>query len=510
MGGAVFPPCFLTWPKYDGSNEDNEDLQNVPWRHCCIQCPQPCNKPLPTHASFSDSWTLMGSLGQSPCRESNLWGPDSLWGYYSFSCFLVCTSFVCVLEESVSPVLCKFCWFCGGLLAVSSKRAYAIPRSAGPRASVPAASHCWSVPPEEKLSHSSGSGLWVGHVFCALPRSEQLRQPGAWQVHCPSGPASQSPPVPAARFPRCTVRAPSQVCCMSPLESSSLSAALLVDVNHSGSQEDMVSSWEPAHSLVEDAAAPCLLVLTVAGLPFCLQVESDRLAVASSPLVFTQSFVLWVTRLPVRFEPFAGKFSFPQLWLGVYSVLFHFFFPPGYVALWDSKTPYLPACERVSYSVEISPPSRLHPRDRSPSLTLCLSFCLLYFVLPPFKENRLSFWVPGIICHCLEVVFCKLLSIQMIFWWICGGEGGLPVLFLCRLAQSRNETANWYIKPPNAVWSRSTGGLPQTSCWKRTICDSRNQTPVNQSAALTQLGKNHYTWNTMALGGKNTHHPHRE
>ena len=27
--------------------------------------------------------------------------------------------------------------------------------------------------------------LWVGHVFFALPRSEQLRQPSAWQVHCP-------------------------------------------------------------------------------------------------------------------------------------------------------------------------------------------------------------------------------------------------------------------------------------------------------------------------------------
>ena len=25
----------------------------------------------------------------------------------------------------------------------------------------------------------------VGPEFCALPRSEQLRQPGAWQVHCP-------------------------------------------------------------------------------------------------------------------------------------------------------------------------------------------------------------------------------------------------------------------------------------------------------------------------------------
>ena len=25
----------------------------------------------------------------------------------------------------------------------------------------------------------------VGHAFCALPRSEQLRWPGAWRVHCP-------------------------------------------------------------------------------------------------------------------------------------------------------------------------------------------------------------------------------------------------------------------------------------------------------------------------------------
>ena len=39
----------------------------------------------------------------------------------------------------------------------------------------------------------SGSGSWVFHkgtelvgdAFCALPRSEQLRQPGAWRAHCP-------------------------------------------------------------------------------------------------------------------------------------------------------------------------------------------------------------------------------------------------------------------------------------------------------------------------------------
>ena len=40
---------------------------------------------------------------------------------------------------------------------------------------------------------------------------------------------------------------------MSPLESSSQAVDLLVDVNHPGSQEDVVSIWEPAHSLVEDA-----------------------------------------------------------------------------------------------------------------------------------------------------------------------------------------------------------------------------------------------------------------
>ena len=42
-------------------------------------------------------------------------------------------------------------------------------------------------------SRPSGSGSRVlhkgtdsvGHVFCALPRSEQLRRPGAWRAHCP-------------------------------------------------------------------------------------------------------------------------------------------------------------------------------------------------------------------------------------------------------------------------------------------------------------------------------------
>ena len=54
-----------------------------------------------------------------------------------------------------------------------------------------------------------------------------------------------------------------------------MAATLLADVNHPGSQEDLVSNWEPAHNLVEDALsgaeiAPCFLALAVAHLPLCL------------------------------------------------------------------------------------------------------------------------------------------------------------------------------------------------------------------------------------------------
>ena len=38
------------------------------------------------------------------------------------------------------------------------------------------------------------------------------------------------------------------------------------------------------------------------------------------------------------------------------------------------------------------------------------------------SENRLPFWVPGVLCQHSEVVLWELFSIQTIFWWICGGE----------------------------------------------------------------------------------------
>ena len=74
----------------------------------------------------------------------------------------------------------------------------------------------------------------------------------------------------------CAAGALSQVCRVSPLGSRSLAATLLVDVNHPGSQEDLVSNWEPARGLVEDAVSgakfsPYLPALAVACLPLCLR-----------------------------------------------------------------------------------------------------------------------------------------------------------------------------------------------------------------------------------------------
>ena len=61
----------------------------------------------------------------------------------------------------------------------------------------------------------------AGHEFCALPRFEQLRRPGAWLAHSPQvgeGGVITSP-IPAARFPRAAAGALSQVCRVSPLGS---------------------------------------------------------------------------------------------------------------------------------------------------------------------------------------------------------------------------------------------------------------------------------------------------
>ena len=130
--------------------------------------------------------------------------------------------------------------------------------------------------------------------------------------------------------------------------------------------------------------------------------------------------------------------SDPSIWatslleVAVRRMFCVFVFPPGYVTLRFQNSPQTGQWEDFLLFVNFS--SFRTPSPGWVSVTnffVSLFFCLSYFVLPPFKENGLPFWVPGVLCQGSEVLLWNLLSIQMIFWWIFGG--GLPVLFLCHL-----------------------------------------------------------------------------
>ena len=98
----------------------------------------------PGHSQTSLGQSLVGSL----LLSSGSW----------------CTRFCCALQESISHSYVSSGSCMVGLMATSSKRTYSIPKLAAPRAPVPLAVHCWPVPPQEMLKHSSVSvfvGPWV-------------------------------------------------------------------------------------------------------------------------------------------------------------------------------------------------------------------------------------------------------------------------------------------------------------------------------------------------------------
>ena len=98
-------PLFDLRPNYSGGNEDNGDLlQQVPCRHRCTQCPQPCSRPPPTVPPLETPGHSRASLGES-LVGSLLLCPGSSCAQGS----------VCALQESVSPVLWKFWWLYGGV-----------------------------------------------------------------------------------------------------------------------------------------------------------------------------------------------------------------------------------------------------------------------------------------------------------------------------------------------------------------------------------------------------------
>ena len=88
--------------------------------HCYTQCPQPCSRPLPTHASAGDSWTLKGKSESVSCGviapfswvllHTRFW-----YFFFPLSECLFPQSYVSSGNSMVQ------------LMATSSKRAYATP-----------------------------------------------------------------------------------------------------------------------------------------------------------------------------------------------------------------------------------------------------------------------------------------------------------------------------------------------------------------------------------------------
>ena len=136
-----------------------------------------------------------------------------------------------------------------------------------------------------RFRYSTKAQTWLGVRFVPIPGQSSSGDQVLGRCTVPGGLCILiTSLVPATWFPGCAARAPSQVCCVSPLGSWSLAATLLVDVNCPGSQEHLVSNWEPAHSSVEDAIsgakiAPRLPALAVSRLPLCLQRGEDQSAV---------------------------------------------------------------------------------------------------------------------------------------------------------------------------------------------------------------------------------------
>ena len=120
-------------------------------------------------------------------------------------------------------------------------------------------------------------------------------------------------------------------------------------------------------------------------------------------------------------------------------LIIYLFFPPCYVALCASKAHHRLGSESVSWCLEISLFLRLPSWARTPfpgwsSPPTSLVFFFIVYIFPTCFWRQwsafLGAWCPlPAFRSCLQ----NLLSFEMFFWWICGGESGLPVLFLHHL-----------------------------------------------------------------------------
>ena len=109
-------------------------------------------------ATFSASNPAAGHHQSMPPPETPGQSPASLGqsilGSLLLSSGSCCIRFCCALRESIFQSCVSSGSSVVELMAASSKRAYAIPKSAAPRAPVPVADNHQPIPPQETLKHS--------------------------------------------------------------------------------------------------------------------------------------------------------------------------------------------------------------------------------------------------------------------------------------------------------------------------------------------------------------------
>ena len=112
-----------------------------------------------------------------------------------------------------------------------------------------------------------------------------------------------------------------------------------------------------------------------------------------------------------------------------FSYGFFFFFPPGYVALGDSKTPHRPVCERVSCCVETSA-SQLPPQDGSLSLDLLPLILSFIFCPTSFRRGWAAFLdggcPPPVFKSCFVIFAQRSNDLLMNLWGRKWSPGPIP------------------------------------------------------------------------------------
>ena len=168
MGGAMFPHCCLTW-----GQTMVEVMKTMTTSFKSPMQALPHSVPLTLKQTTADPHLCQRLLA----THGQVW-VSLLWGHCSFLLGPGAHKFLFVPSKSLFP---QSCVISDGsvveLMVTSSKRACAIPRSMAPRAPAPAAVHCWPVPPQETLKHSSvsESGSWCAHGLFEPPECH-------WQV----------------------------------------------------------------------------------------------------------------------------------------------------------------------------------------------------------------------------------------------------------------------------------------------------------------------------------------